>query len=83
MQAGNNHQYNRAKCGGDEIIRKQEWRRTSMKKQIQGLSLILVSIMLILGYGDAAFFDLSFRWSLIFSIIGIVGAVMTFLPDRK
>ena len=54
-----------------------------MKKQIQGLSLILVSIMLILGYGDAAFFDLSFRWSLIFSIIGIVGAVMTFLPDRK
>ncbi|WP_162613912.1 hypothetical protein [Flavonifractor sp. An10] len=54
-----------------------------MKKQLQGIALILVSIMLMLGYGNAAFFDLSFRWSLIFSIIGIVGAVMAFLPDRK
>lgn len=54
-----------------------------MKKQLQGISLILVSIMLMLGYGNVAFFDLSFRWSLIFSIIGIVGAAMTFLPNKK
>ena len=53
-----------------------------MKKQLQGIALILVSILLILGFGDAPFFDLGFRWSLIFSLIGIAGAVMTFLPDR-
>ena len=53
-----------------------------MKKQPQGIALILVSILLMLGFGDAPFFDLDFRWSLIFSLIGIAGAVMTFLPDR-
>lgn len=54
-----------------------------MKNQLQGIALILVSIMLMLGYGNTAFFDLSFRWSLLFSIIGIIGAVMVFLPNRK
>ena len=54
-----------------------------MKKQLQGIALILVSILLMLGFGNAPFFDLSFRWSLIFGIVGIVGAVMTFLPDKK
>lgn len=29
------------------------------------------------------FFDLRFQWSLIFSLIGIAGVVMTFLPDKK
>ena len=54
-----------------------------MKKQLQGITIILVSILLMLGFGNAPFFDLDFRWSLIFAIIGIAGAVMTFLPDRK
>lgn len=54
-----------------------------MKKQLRGIALILVSILLMLGYGDAYFFDLDFRWSLIFSIVGVVGVVMTFLPDKK
>ena len=54
-----------------------------MKKQIQGIALILVSILLMLGYGNAPFFDLDFGWSLIFSIVGVVGVVMTFLPDKK
>ena len=54
-----------------------------MKKQLQGIALILVSIMLILGYGDVAFLTYLYRWSLIFTIIGIVGAAMVFLPDRK
>lgn len=53
-----------------------------MKRQLQGITLILLSILLMLGYGNAPFFDLSFRWSLIFSIVGIVGAVRTFLPDK-
>ena len=30
-----------------------------MKKQLQRIALILVSIMLMLGYGNAAFFDLT------------------------
>ncbi len=54
-----------------------------MKKQLQGLALILVAILLMLGYGNVPFFDLSFKWSLIFSIVGIAGVVMTFLPDKK
>ena len=54
-----------------------------MKRQLQGIALILFSILLMLGYSNAPFFDFSFRWSLIFSIVGIVGAVMTFLPDKK
>lgn len=54
-----------------------------MKRQLQGIALIFFSILLMLGYGNAHFFDLSCRWSLIFSIIGFVGVVMTFLPDKK
>ena len=54
-----------------------------MKKQLQGLAIILVSILLMLGFGNAPFFDFDFRWSLIFSVIGIMGAVMTFLQDKK
>ncbi len=54
-----------------------------MKKQLQGIALILVSILLMIGFGNTPFFDFSFRWSLIFSIIGIVGTVITFLPDKK
>lgn len=54
-----------------------------MKKQLQGIALILISILLMLGYGSAPFFDLNFRWSLIFSIVGIVGVIMTFYNDEK
>ena len=54
-----------------------------MKKQLQGIAIILVSILLMLGFGNAPVIDLSFRWSVIFTIFGIVGAVMTFLPDKK
>lgn len=54
-----------------------------MKKQLQGIALILVSILFMIGYGNEPFFDFSFRWSVLFSIIGIVGAVMVFIPDKK
>lgn len=54
-----------------------------MKKQLQGITLLLVSILLMLGYGNIAFFDLSFRWSAIFTIVGLVGVVMAFLPNKK
>ena len=54
-----------------------------MRKQLQGISLILFSILMMLGYGNKAFFDLDFGWSMVFVIVGIVGVVMTFLPDKK
>ncbi len=54
-----------------------------MKKQLQGIAIILVSILLMIGFGTESVFDFSFRWSAIFSIVGIVGVVMTFLPDKK
>lgn len=53
-----------------------------MKKQLQGIALILVCILLMLGYGNAPFFDLDFRWSWVFSAVGIAGVVMAFLPDK-
>ena len=54
-----------------------------MKKQLQGIALILIAILMMIGYGEKVFFDLDFGWSLIFKIVGIVGVVMTFLTDKK
>ena len=54
-----------------------------MKMQLQGIAIILLSILLMLGNGNAQFFDLSFRWAEIYSIVGIIGVVMTFLPEGK
>ena len=54
-----------------------------MKKQLQGIAIILVSILLMIGFGNAYFFDFSCRWSVVFAIVGIIGAVITFLPDKK
>ena len=54
-----------------------------MKKQLQGIAIILVSILLMIGFGNKPVFDFNFRWSAIFTIIGIVGTVMTFLPEKK
>ena len=63
-------------CRNEKII-------SNAVKGGQHIALILVSILLMLGYGDVAFFDLSFKWDLIFSVIGITGVIMTFLPDKK
>ena len=54
-----------------------------MKKQLQGIAIILVNILLMIGFGNEPVFDLSFRWSVIFTIVGIVGAVITFLSEKK
>ena len=54
-----------------------------MKKQLQGISVILFSILLTMVCGDRSVFDLDFDWSLIFSVTGIAGSVMTFLPEKK
>jgi len=54
-----------------------------LRKQLQGIALILFAILMMIGYGDTAFFDLDFGWSMIFKIIAIVGVVMTFIPEKK
>ena len=54
-----------------------------MKRQLQGIAIILVCILLMLGFGNEPVFDLSFRWSVVFAAGGVVGAIMTFLPDKK
>mgnify|MGYP004610648205 CR=1 FL=1 len=54
-----------------------------MKRQLKGIALLLGSILLMIGYGEYSFFDLSFDWSAIFAIIGIAGAAIVFMPDKK
>ena len=58
-------------------------RQQYMEKQLQGISVILVSILLMMAFGDRSVLDLDFDWSLIFSMTGIAGCVMTFLPNKK
>lgn len=54
-----------------------------MKKQLQGIAVILVSLLAMIGFGNAPFFDFSMRWSAIFLVVGIVGAAMAFIPNKK
>ena len=54
-----------------------------MKRQLQGISLILFSMVLMMGFGNAYFFDFSCRWSAVFGVLGFVGLVLAFLPDKK
>ena len=58
-------------------------RGITMKKQLQGIAIILVSILFMIGFGNEPVFDFSFRWSVIFSIVGTAGVVLAFLPDKK
>ena len=44
-----------------------------MKRQLQGIAIILVSILFMLSFGNAPFFDFGFRWSLVFVITGSAG----------
>ena len=57
-----------------------------MKKQLQGIAVILFSILLTMCFGYLGWDnigDLSLCWSHLFMIIGAGGAVMVFLPDKK
>ena len=54
-----------------------------MKKQLQGISLVLLGILLTIAFGNMPFFDLDFGWSVIFAILGIAGVIMVFSPDKK
>lgn len=57
-----------------------------MKRQLQGIALILLSMTLMLGSladGWRYVFDLSLHWQHIFAVLGIVGAVLALLPEKK
>ena len=54
-----------------------------MRRQLQGIALILVSILLTQCFGGAWFWGREFRWCVIFALVGIIGLVMTFLPEKK
>ena len=54
-----------------------------MKRQLQGIALILFGILLMLGFGNEPFFDFDFGWSLFFIIVGGIGVLMAFLPKDK
>ena len=56
-----------------------------MKKQLQGITILLLSILLMLGFNSVGWhyvFDFDFEWQHIFMVLGIVGAVVVFLPDK-
>lgn len=55
-----------------------------MKRALQGISIILLSIMLILGFdsiGEKYIFDLNLHWSTVFMMFGIIGFAMVFRKD--
>ena len=56
-----------------------------MRKQLQGIAVILLSILLVLGFdsiGITYVFDLSLHWSTIFLVLGIIGFIMVFRKDN-
>lgn len=57
-----------------------------MKRQLQGVALLLFSILLTLGFAVADIryvFDLSLEWSTVWMLLGAVGLVMVFRKEKK
>lgn len=56
-----------------------------MRRQLQGIALILMSILLLLGFdriGVKYVFDLSLQWAHLFLLLGAAGVVMTFWKEK-
>ena len=56
-----------------------------MDQQLQGIAVMLLSILLILGFdsiGEKYVFDLSLHWSTVFMAIGIWGFAMVFRKKK-
>lgn len=56
-----------------------------MNRQLQGIAVILLSIMLILGFdsiGEKYVFDLSLHWSTVFMAFGILGFAMVLYKKK-
>lgn len=56
---------------------------TKLKRQLQGIGIILFCMMMILGIGDEPFFDLDFSFSHIFMAIGVFGFYWMFSKEKK
>ena len=54
-----------------------------MKRQLQGIGIMLFSIMMILGMGDEPVFDLSLSFSHIFMAIGVFGFGWMFMKEKN
>lgn len=57
-----------------------------MKRQLQGIALLLFSILLTLGFAAADIryvFDLSLEWSTVWMLLGAAGLVLVFWKERK
>ncbi len=57
-----------------------------MRKQLQGISIILLSILFCIAFdsmGVHYVFDLSISWSMIFLLTGIAGTVMVFIAPKR
>lgn len=54
-----------------------------MKRQLQGIGIILLCIMMILGMGDEPVFDLSLSFSHIFMAIGVFGFGWMFTKEKE
>jgi len=67
-------------------VQSAEYGDDVMRKQMQGIALILTSIMLILGFHSAEIeyvFDFRVRWSTVFMVLGTAGLVMTFTKESE
>ena len=54
-----------------------------MKRQLEGIGIILFSIMMILCIGDEPVFNFSLRFSYIFMAIGIFGFGWMFTKEKN
>ena len=54
-----------------------------MKRQLQGIGIMLFSIIMILGMGDEPVFDLSLSFSHIFMAIGVFGFGWMFTKEKN
>ncbi len=54
-----------------------------MNRQMKGIALILLAILLTITYGGRDVFDLDFDWSLVFTLLGLVGTVLVFRPEKR
>lgn len=57
-----------------------------MKRQLQGITIILLSILLVFIFecsGWRYVFDLDLRWAHIWGLMGIAGALWALIPEKK
>ena len=56
-----------------------------MKRQLQGIAVLLLSILLMLGFNSVGWhyiFDFDVEWQHIFMLVGIAGAVIALWPEK-